>query len=106
MRMAPGAWPEALHPLFAESGVDLKSLRLLEDSDLAKLGVLLAHRRALLKAITELKNSSEAALIVQPIQEKPPARESVSQEAERRQLLRRWQHAGEGDEQVRAGTGQ
>ena len=36
--------------IFEENGVDLESLPLLSESDFEKLGVLLAHRKKLLKA--------------------------------------------------------
>ena len=39
--------------IFAENGVELDSLPLLDEADLEKLGVLLGHRRKLLKAIAE-----------------------------------------------------
>src|SRR5689334_11325160 len=40
-----------------ENGVDLESLRLLSESDLEKLGVLLGHRKKLLKAIADLNGT-------------------------------------------------
>ena len=77
---------ERYAPVFAENGVDLNSLRLLTDSDLEKIGVLLGHRRTLLKAITELRGSEAAALAAPPTQESSAVRESIAAEAERRQL--------------------
>jgi class 3 adenylate cyclase/tetratricopeptide (TPR) repeat protein len=70
------AWLEGLGleqyaRVFAENGVDLDALPLLSDGDLERLGVLLGHRRRLLKAIAELAPASAAT---------PPS------EAERRQL--------------------
>jgi hypothetical protein len=43
--------------VFADNGVDLNSVRLLTDGDLEKLGVLLGHRRTLLKAIEGLRGA-------------------------------------------------
>ena len=40
--------------VFADNGVDLEALRLLTEQDLHDLGVLLGHRRKLIKAIAEL----------------------------------------------------
>lgn len=71
--------------VFAENGVDLKSLPLLSDGDLEKLGVLLGHRRTLLNAIAEAKESQATTSTAQA-RESPPVQESVSAEAERRQL--------------------
>jgi class 3 adenylate cyclase len=70
------AWLEGLGlaqyaRVFAENGVDLEALPLLSDRDLERLGVLLGHRRRLLKAIAELAPSSAATPVF---------------EAERRQL--------------------
>jgi class 3 adenylate cyclase/tetratricopeptide (TPR) repeat protein len=61
--------------VFAENGVDLDSLRLLTDGDLEQLGVLLGHRRRLLKAIAEFEPAGV-----------PPAAPAPASEAERRQL--------------------
>ena len=72
--------------VFADHDVDLKAVRLLTDADMVSLGISLGHRRVLLKAIAELNASLAPAPTVQPIQESPTARESVSPEAERRQL--------------------
>jgi class 3 adenylate cyclase/predicted ATPase len=77
---------ERYAPVFAENGVDLNSLRLLTDGDLEKIGVLLGHRRTLLKALTELRGRDAVTPTAPPIQESPAARESISAEAERRQL--------------------
>jgi len=43
-------------PVFAENGVDIESVRLLSESDLERLGLLLGHRRRILKAIGELND--------------------------------------------------
>ena len=73
-------------PVFAENGVDLEALRLLTEADLEKLGVLLGHRRKLVKAIVELNASLSPVPTIPSIQESPPVREFVRLEAERRQL--------------------
>jgi class 3 adenylate cyclase len=71
--------------VFAENGVELDSLPLLDENDLEKLGVLLGHRRKLLKAIAEL-NGAAAADQPPSIQEPTPASPPASGEGERRQL--------------------
>jgi hypothetical protein len=45
----------------AKNGVDLEALHLLTEADLEKLGVLLGHRRKLVKAIAELEGGEAAA---------------------------------------------
>jgi class 3 adenylate cyclase len=45
-------------PRFAENGVDLSVLRDLTDQDLKDLGVLLGHRRKILRAIAELEDGA------------------------------------------------
>src|SRR5262249_43574093 len=40
---------------FAENGVDLSTIRDLTENDLKELGVLLGHRRKMLRAIAELQ---------------------------------------------------
>ena len=64
---------------FAENAVDLSVVRDLTEQDLKDLGVLLGHRRKMLRAIGEL----QAPIIIPP----EPAHKSVSRtDAERRQL--------------------
>jgi class 3 adenylate cyclase len=46
---------------FAENGIDLGALPDLTDQDLKELGVLLGHRRKLLRAIAELDGRDKAA---------------------------------------------
>jgi SAM (Sterile alpha motif) domain-containing protein len=46
---------------FAESGVDLNVLPHLTDQDLKEMGVLLGHRRKLLRSIAELNDTPAAA---------------------------------------------
>ena len=48
-------------PLFEQHSIDLRSLPLLTDADLADLGVPLGHRRLLLKAVAELDGAAPAA---------------------------------------------
>jgi class 3 adenylate cyclase/tetratricopeptide (TPR) repeat protein len=48
---------ERYAPVFLDNGVELDSLPLLSESDLEKLGVLLGHRRKLLKAIAALRDA-------------------------------------------------
>ena len=56
-------------------GIDLRSLPLLSDSDLAELGVLLGHRRLLLRSIATLDSGHGE-----------PVETLVTRDAERRQL--------------------
>src|SRR5436853_6237450 len=63
---------------FAENGIDLGVLPELTDQDFDRLGVLLAHRRNMLRAIADL---NQAQLIA-----KPPRRH----DAERRHLTVRF----------------
>jgi class 3 adenylate cyclase/tetratricopeptide (TPR) repeat protein len=62
--------------LFESQGIDLRSLPLLCEADLIQLGVLLGHRRILLKAVSTLVN--EAPVASRALQ--------LPTEAERRQL--------------------
>src|SRR5262245_27321811 len=70
---------------FAENGIEIDVLPELTDQDLEKLGVLLGHRRRMLRAIRELSSPPVAtapAAAPVPTETKPPTRDS----AERRQL--------------------
>ena len=67
---------------FADNAIDLSILRDLTDQDLKELGVLLGHRRKMLRAIAELGETSAIASAA-PATE--PEQES-SDEAERRHL--------------------
>ena len=49
--------------MLAENGVDLETLRLLTERDLQELGVLLGHRKKLLKAIEEHNVAAAPALL-------------------------------------------
>jgi hypothetical protein len=64
--------------VFAENGVDLDSLRLLTDSDLEKLGVLLGHRRTLIKKIAELKGSEAPASAAAAAEDQRPSQDRPS----------------------------
>jgi predicted ATPase/class 3 adenylate cyclase len=64
---------------FAENAIDLSVVRDLTDQDLKDLGVLLGHRRKMLRAIAELEGE---VLVSAQTGAKPAARDS----AERRQL--------------------
>src|ERR1700737_4249602 len=66
---------------FSENGIDISVLRDLTDQDLKDIGVLLGHRRKILRAIGEL--SSAAALTAEPaVGTEPKAQDT----AERRQV--------------------
>jgi class 3 adenylate cyclase/tetratricopeptide (TPR) repeat protein len=63
--------------LFDENGIDLSVLPDLTDQDLEKLGVLLGHRRKLLRSIASLKDvetsaSAVATAAVAPVEAFPP----------------------------------
>jgi class 3 adenylate cyclase len=77
---------ERYAPLFAENGVDLNSLRLLTESDLEQLGVLLGHRRLLLKAIGGLESGEAPPSSAANTADRRPSQEAVGSAAERRQL--------------------
>ena len=46
---------------FAENAIDLSVIRDLTENDLKELGVLLGHRRKMLRAITELQEEAAQA---------------------------------------------
>src|SRR3979490_335873 len=66
-------------PRFAENAIDLSVVRDLTEQDLKDLGVLLGHRRKMLRAIADAKGDVPAPPEPMP---KPPPR----MDAERRQL--------------------
>jgi class 3 adenylate cyclase len=72
--------------VFAENGVDLNSLHLLTDGDLERLGMLLGHRRVLLKAIVERKRDETLLSTAESTPHPLPSRETPGSAAERRQL--------------------
>jgi SAM domain (Sterile alpha motif) len=63
---------------FAENAIDLSVIRDLTENDLKELGVLLGHRRKMLRAIAELQEA--------PASEVETAAEPGRDRAERRQL--------------------
>ena len=75
---------ERCAPVLTENDVDLEALRFLTEGDLEKLGISLGHRKKLLNAIAELNRGQTPA--AQRIREGSPTLESVSAQAERRQL--------------------
>ena len=77
---------ERYAPVLADNEVDFDTLPLLTDLDLEKLGLPMGPRRKLLKAIAELTGNKALARIAHPTQESSRRRESVSADAERRQL--------------------
>src|SRR3984957_10918817 len=70
---------------FRENGIDLSVLPDLTDQDLEKLGVLLGHRRKLLRAIADLEAIEKSAPAVAVAAAAPPA-PRPQDTAERRQL--------------------
>ena len=56
---------------FAENGIDLSVLPDLTDQDLKDIGVLLGHRRKLLRAIAELNNAATTAASAPPLVSAP-----------------------------------
>ena len=72
--------------IFAENGVDLDSLPLLDEGELEKLAVLLGHRKKLLRAISDRNRSPAPPATVPAVRAGALAQAPVSIEAERRQL--------------------
>lgn len=90
MRSLSG-WLEALGlgryaSVFEENGVDLDSLRLLDESDLEKLGVLLGHRKKLLNAIATLGAEQMTQPPTDTAASARPVIKSATVGGERRQL--------------------
>src|ERR1700746_3224127 len=63
---------------FAENAIDLSVIHDLTENDLKELGVLLGHRRKMLRGIAELRQA--------PVSTPQKATEPAQQHAERRQL--------------------
>src|SRR5262249_20399563 len=88
--MDVGGWLRSLgfeqyEAIFRENAIDAEVLSDLTDQDLEKLGVLLGHRRKLLRAIANLQgNEKGAATVAVPIT--PPAASPPVDAAERRQV--------------------
>ena len=85
-----GAWLrnlglEQYEAIFRENAIDETVLPDLTDQDLEKLGVLLGHRRRLLRAIANLENTEKSASTI-PAAAAPPAAPLVHDTAERRQV--------------------
>jgi class 3 adenylate cyclase len=85
-----GAWLrnlglEQYEAIFRENAIDETVLPDLTDQDLEKLGVLLGHRRRLLRAIANLENREKSASAI-PAAAAPPAAPLVHDTAERRQV--------------------
>jgi class 3 adenylate cyclase len=70
---------------FAENAIDFSVLSDLTDQDLEKLGVLLGHRRKLLRAIANLEGIEKGAPAV-PVAPAPSATPRAAESAERRQV--------------------
>ena len=68
---------------FAQNAVDLDALRMLTESDLQGLGVLLGHRKKLLRAVAAVNASDTVAPVVVPESLRP---EPARVDGERRQL--------------------
>jgi class 3 adenylate cyclase len=60
-------------PRFAENGIDFGVLSDLTDQDLKEIGVLLGHRRKLLRAIADLGSASAAEHVPPPASAAPVA---------------------------------
>ena len=75
---------------FAENGIDFGVLPDLTDQDLKDIGVLLGHRRKLLRAIAELDNVAAPPLVIAapipPAVEPPPIPPPVEPAGERRHI--------------------
>src|SRR5262249_20842623 len=72
--------------LFDENFVDLEALRLLNETDLEKIGVPLGHRKKLLKAIAGPNSIAAPAPSAKAGEDRPPTHETIPMEGERRQL--------------------
>ena len=70
---------EQYEPVFRDNAIDLETLPDLTETDLEKLGVLLGHRKRMLRAIDDLPAATAPAGASEPAIERPA-------EAERRQL--------------------
>ena len=82
-----GAWLRSLgleqyEAIFRKNAIDDTVLPDLTDQDLEKLGVLLGHRRKLLRAITNLETTEKGPSAASA----PPAVPQVQDSAERRQV--------------------
>ena len=69
--------------MFRDNGIDADVLFELTEADFEKLGVLMGHRRRLIKAIATLKNAAGGPVQGRPAAEPEPKPQGA---AERRQL--------------------
>jgi hypothetical protein len=69
---------------FAENGIDISVLPDLTDQDLKEIGVLLGHRRKMLRAISELAGTS--TVMPPPGRVPEPTQDHRDHDAERRQV--------------------
>ena len=81
-----GAWLASLGlseyaDRFAENGIDFSVLPDLSDQDLKEIGVILGHRRKILRAIADIKDEQDAPTVAAA-----PAAPSPLDGAERRQV--------------------
>jgi SAM domain (Sterile alpha motif) len=85
-----GVWLRSLgleqyEDVFRENAIDEAVLSDLTDQDLEKLGVLLGHRRKLLRAIASFENAEKASSAIRA-PAAPPATPRSQDAAERRQV--------------------
>jgi len=74
---------EQYEAAFRENAIDFSVLPDVTDQDLEKLGVLLGHRRKLLRAIADLETSAETAPDASTV---PASVDTSPRDAERRQV--------------------
>jgi hypothetical protein len=112
--MELGAWLRSLgleqyEAVFAENAIELSVLPDLTDQDLEKLGVLLGHRRKLLRAIASLEAASRSApgIAVAPLPATAPRPldAPTRDTAERRQVTVMFSDLVGSERAVRAGYG-
>jgi len=74
--------------VFEDNGIDLEALALVSEGELEKLGILLGHRKKLLKAVAEFAGAETPPLAIpaEAIRVKPAPIASPTTEGERRQL--------------------
>lgn len=72
--------------VFAENGVDLETVGMLAEKDLTELGVLLGHRKKLLRAIAALNGADAPTLVPTPNEGVFKPATAVTSDGERRQL--------------------
>lgn len=77
---------ERYGPVFEDNGIDLRSVSLLSESDLEKLGVLLGHRKILLNSISARDRDESSRTVAREARGTVLTQPSVSALSERRQL--------------------